>query len=49
MADEVAECLAAMAAARLVDVFRFDSRPDRFEPLSPAPLTADGLACSIAG
>jgi len=46
MADEVAECLAEMATARLIDVFRFDSRSGRYEPLSPAPLTADGLQAS---
>lgn len=40
-ADEVAECLAEMATARLIEVFRFDSGSGRYEPLSPAPLTAD--------
>lgn len=45
-ADEVAECLAEMATARLIDVFRFDTRSGRYEPLSLAPLTADDLQAS---
>jgi hypothetical protein len=45
-ADEVAECLAEMAAARLINVFRFDSRSGRYEPLSPTTLTADGIQAS---
>lgn len=43
---EVAECLAEMAAAQLVDVFRFDSRSGRYEPLPPATLTVDGIQTS---
>lgn len=42
-ADEVAECLAEMAAARLIDVFRFDSQSGRYEQLSPATRAADGI------
>jgi hypothetical protein len=45
-AHEVAECLAEMAAARLVTVFRFDARSGRYEPLSPATLTADAVQTS---
>ncbi len=41
--DEVAECLAEMLAAGLVNVFRFDAGSGRYEPLPLGMPTRDAL------